>query len=222
MAYQIWLGNPYELHYNWSKLCAEVKKLFIPVINKFDESHKNHKLNTVNCNSRFDKPAIGPNDLVIYVVPAPNFGFVGVDFGTGGRAHAAGLTMQYGGQVCSEVYVSDGQINGEGVKLRVDRMSNEPPVINVKNKRDPELLARVIFHEALHNLTGFGDHKLHNASGVEIGQASVSAAMEPSLKDKQLMANNLLNKKANQWKGGWEALNARWGEKVRPSKPQNP
>ncbi|NJN47598.1 MAG: hypothetical protein HC808_15230 [Candidatus Competibacteraceae bacterium] len=223
MAYQIWLGNPYELHYNWSTLCAEVKKLFIPVIKKFDESHKNRKFNTVNCNSRFDKPAIGPNDLVVYVVPAPNFGFVGVDFGEGGREHAAGLTLPYGGQVCSEVYVSDGQINGEGVKLRVDRMSAEPPVINVNTKRSAALLARLVFHEALHNKTGYGDHKLHNSKGVVIGKEEItSATLDPSPKDIELMADHLLNKKTSQWKGGWEAVNNRWGPKVRPSTHQNP
>jgi hypothetical protein len=222
MAYQIWLGNPYELHYDWNALCAEVKKLFIPVIKEFDGNHKKNKFNTVNCSSRFDKPHISMQDLLVYVVPEPNFGFVGVDFGTGGREHAAGLTLPYSGQVCSEAYVSDGQINGEGVKLRVDRMSTEPPLINVNTKRDPALLARVIFHEALHNRTGYDDHKLHNAKGVKLGRAEItSSALAPSPKDIELMADNLL-RKTPQWTGGWEAINNRWGPKVRPSKPQNP
>ena len=33
-TYNIWLGNPRHASYRWQELCAEVVKLFLPVIKK--------------------------------------------------------------------------------------------------------------------------------------------------------------------------------------------
>lgn len=219
MAYQIWLGNPYEMHYDWQQLCLEVESLFTPVIERHDSKHK-RKLDTVRCTSRFTRPAIGPTDLIVYVVPAPSYGFVGVDFGTGGRVDAGGLTLPYGGQVCSEAYVADAVVSSVGVKLRVDRLSLDPPLIDVDQKRDPSLMAKLIYHEALHNRTGYGNRKLHNTSGVSLGQATISPTHAQSKKDIELMASYLLHAKPTQWTGGWAAVDTRFGPRTRTSTPQ--
>jgi hypothetical protein len=209
MAYQIWLGNPYKMHYDWPALCSEVAKLFQAVIKAYDAAHK-RKLGTVLVSSRFDEPTIAPRDLIVYVVPEPSYGFVGVDFGTGGRVHAGGLTLPWRGQVCSEVYVADQGVATGGVEVRVDRLKTNPPVITVDQKRDPECLAKLIYHEALHNRTGWGDRQLHGHRGVSLGKEVVNCRAARSKQDTTLMARNLLRAKLDkkpyrQWTRGWAA-----------------
>lgn len=234
MAYQIWLGNPYELHFDWDGLCTEVAKLFQPVIVEFDSSQRlaKNRFGTVLCSSRIEPPKVGARDLLVYVVPEPQFGFVGIDFGTGGREIAGGLTLTdhviVGGrrvrQVASEVSVSGGQITtGPGATLRVDRLSTTPPTIRVDKKRSVGTVARIIFHEALHNRTGLGNRALHNHPGVRLGEEFVPTTGMPSSEDIRLMANHLTNP-TGQWTGGWAALDARWGKRPANKKKnlQNP
>ncbi|MCA9420292.1 MAG: hypothetical protein KC587_14530 [Nitrospira sp.] len=234
MAYQIWLGNPYELHFDWNKLCAEVVKLFRPVIVEYDSRQKvkSRRFGTVRCSSRIERPQVGARDLLVYVVPEPQFGFVGVEFGTGGREIAGGLTLtdhvtvsgRRVRQVASEVSLSGGQIaTGPGATLRVDRLSTTPPTIRVDKKRSVGTVARVIFHEALHNRTGMGNRALHTHPGVRLGEEFVPTTGMPSKADIRLMADHLTNP-IGQWTGGWAALDARWGKRPANKKKhlQNP
>ncbi len=219
MAYQIWLGNPYELHFAWNGLCTEVARIFQPVIAEFDSNQRvaRNRFGEVLCSSRIERPVVGPRDLLVYVVPEPNFGFIGVDFGTGDRLIAAGLTLRYpiniGGrnvrQVASEVSVSGERIaTGPGATLRVDWLTTTPPTIRVDEKRSVGLIARVIFHEALHNRTGMGNHALHTHPGVRLGGEPIRETDMPSREDIRLMAKRLTNP-TRQWTGGWAALDAR-------------
>lgn len=215
MTYTIWLGNPYKLHYDWQALCSAVAKIFRPAIAEFDKTNGKRKLHNVRCASTPTLPAIGPQDLLIYVVPTRDFGFGGVDFGSteeGRPQDNAGLTVATAGQVCSEVFVADNIISGSGVTLRADFLTTKPPEIEVNVKRDPGFMAKTIYHEALHNRTGMAD-SLHAKSGLSIGRAAIGPADTLSTADKKLMAKHLLRgtvpgKRGSetQWTGGWSAV----------------
>jgi hypothetical protein len=151
-------------------------------------------------------------------VPGPDFGFVGVEFGSGGREKAGGLTLPDGGKVASEVCVSKGEVNGGQIKLIVDRMTR-PLMVGVKFT--PTLVAKLIYHEALHNRTGFGNHKLHTWPGIGLGQEEINEHTEQKQADIDLMADYLVKGLPN-WTGGWDALDARWGPATNTPNPQNP
>ena len=63
MDYNVWLGNPYGVGYQWQGLCEEVAARFGPVIGK------QKKYGRVRVRSTMDKPALLPHELLIYVVP---------------------------------------------------------------------------------------------------------------------------------------------------------
>ena len=215
MAYQIWLGNPYKLHFHWNALCAEVVKLFRPVIDEYDSQQKvrSRRFGSVRCSSRMTLPLVGARDLLVYVVPTPQYGFVGVDFGRGGREIAGGLTLtwrinlkgKHVRRVASEVSVSDHDVVSGGAILRVDWLTTSPPTIRVNKKYSVGMVARLIFHEALHNRTGLGNRALHHHPGVRLGKAVVPNTGKPSQEDIRLMAGQL-RRPVRQWTGGWDAL----------------
>ena len=218
MTYNIWLGNPYRLHYKWDALCTEVASLFSPAIGRYDRTHT-PRLERVRCRSTMQRPQLGRLDLLVYVVPIRDFGFGGVDFApnAGGRGQDnAGFTVTSAGDVCSEVYVGDMMQSGSGIKLRADFLTTDPPEIEVNVKRDPKFLAKIIYHEALHNRTDRGD-ALHAIAGLSIGAATFGETDSLSEADRTVMARNLdrtttrgrRRRPLTQWTGGWTAANSR-------------
>ncbi len=218
MALQIWLLNPYQLHYSWPELCSQVSTLMKPVIKLYDSNSKNKaKFGSVVVTNRYTKPPITSKDLAVYVVPTPNYGFVGTDFGESGHeAEAAGLTLPGPkGQSCSEVYVGDQEIAGtSGEFIRIDALENASKGILVEKKASPKFLAKCIYHELMHYVTPRWDGPtLHRKSGVSLGQAVINEITPQSDEDIKILADHLTSHGQQFWTGAWDAMRAR-GYKV--------
>ncbi|MBL8253940.1 MAG: hypothetical protein JNJ76_10090 [Candidatus Competibacter sp.] len=214
MALQIWLLNPYKLHYSWTELCLQVDALIKPVVNIYDSNSKNKvKFGSVSVSNRYTIPPITARDLAIYVVPAPNFGFVGTDFGESGhRVDAGGLTSApVGGQCCSEAYVGDAEIVGTaGEFIQVDAMDKNPQGVYVKNKASPMQLAKVIYHELMHYVTPkWSAEKLHGYPGVSLGKEKTEEYARQSEADKKILADHLTSHGLRFWTGAWEVIRGR-------------
>ena len=77
-------------------------------------------------------------------------------------------------------------------------------------------MAKIIYHEALHNRTDL-DHALHAIAGLTIGAATFEEADTLSEADRTEMAENLdrtttrgrRRRPLTQWTGGWTAANSR-------------
>ena len=227
MALQVCLANPYELHYDWNSLCQHVQLLLRPVVELFDERNPRNRLHNVSVRSSFDPMPVTGDDLLVYVVPTRLFGFVGVDFASelGGREDADGLTGFTAGEVCSEAYAAEPDlVGGDEQKLRVDRLTTEGNLLGVESRRDPSCLAKVIFHEFMHNRSGQGD-RMHDNPELTIGR-SVDCRQDVSPADRAFLADHLRRDPRNrrwrqQWTGGWAVVNNRMPRHQAPS-PQNP
>ncbi len=209
MPLEIWLLNPYEIRYPWDELRQNVKTLMEPVVAKRDEGKK-VKYGHVHVHSRYIKPTIGPNDLAVYVVPAKEFGFVGVSFGNGMREHGDGLTTHKSGQACSEIYLGRQVVktptNG-AVLIKADRLTNEHKGVWVNERYTPQTAANLVFHELLHNVTpSWDEYQLHGTAKVSLGQESVSHNTPQSGKDIEILAEHMQKVKHTQWTGAWTAM----------------
>lgn len=220
MSLQICLANPYELHFNWKGLRSDVESLFTDVTKEYNRSRgKKPRLGNIRCVSTIELPKLGPNDLLVYVVPTPEFGFSGLQFGPCkdedfreshgkqcGHNANGGLTEFHGGMVCTEVYVGDGLGTVGGETLRVDRLSMDPPTIDCAVKRKTGHVARLIFHELLHNRLGKEDD-MHDIPKLFLGKAKVPEAGRPSPRDVSEMAKHLMRKGHRPWTGGFDLVN---------------
>ena len=206
MALQIWLLNPYQVRYPCEELCAQVKKLMEPVVKKRDAGSKN-KFGTVLVNSRYTMPPVGPRDLAVYVVPVRDCGFVGVAFGSGGREHAGGLTTHDEGKACSEVYLGEEISGSGGVLITAERVKNDNNGYRVEMRFEPQLVAKAVFHELMHNVTPLWHvEKLHHISGVSLGKEEIASNFPQSNKDVEILAGNMDKSKHTQWTGAWAWL----------------
>ena len=216
MALQIWLLNPYQLHYSWAELCSQVSTLMKPVVGLYDANNK-VKFGSVSVNNRYTIPPITARDLATYVVPTPNYGFVGTDFGKSGhRKDAGGLTSPpSGGQSCSEVFVGDEEFVGaDGEFIRVDTLERNPKGVFVNKKAPPTFLAKVIYHELMHYVTPkWSAEKLHDYKGVSLGKAVTNEYAPQSETDVNILADHLTKHGQRFWTGAWEAMRTR-GYKV--------
>lgn len=218
MALQIWLLNPYQLHFNWAELCSQVSTLIKPAVKSYDSNSKNKtKLGSVVVTNRYTKPPITARDLAIYVVPTPLYGFIGTDFGQSGhRKDAAGLTStSSGGQSCSEAYVGDKEIVGtDGEFIRVDTLERNPKGVFVERKASPVFLAKVIYHELMHYVTPtWSEEKLHFHQGGSLAKTGTTEHIQQSEVDIKILADNLTKHGQSFWTGAWEAMRGR-GYKV--------
>ena len=207
MALQIWLLNPYQLHYSWAELCSQVSTLMKPVVGLYDANNK-VKFGSVSVNNRYTIPPITARDLAIYVVPTRNYGFVGTDFGKSGhRKDAGGLTSPpSGGQSCSEAYVGDEEIAGtNGEFIQVDTLEKNPKGVYVNRKASPMLLAKVIYHELMH----WSEEKLHSYKGVSLGKDVTYEYAPQSEVDIKILADHLTSHGQRFWTGAWEAMRGR-------------
>lgn len=213
MALQIWLLNPYKLHYNWDELRSQVATLMKPVVNLYDSKNKGAKFDSVLVSNRYTIPPITAKDLAVYVVPTPNYGFVGTDFGESGhRKDAGGLTSEpSGGQSCSEAYVGDEEIAGtNGEFIQVDALEKNPKGVYVNRKASPMLLAKVIYHELMHYVTPrWSEEKLHSYKGVSLGKDVTYEYAPQSEVDIKILADHLTSHGQRFWTGAWEAMRGR-------------
>ncbi|MEO1614946.1 MAG: hypothetical protein AAFV88_03795 [Planctomycetota bacterium] len=229
MNLQIWLLNPYELHFDWKGLTSRVEFLFRPVVREKQHS-QHHRFKSVSCNSIFKMPKVGKNDLAVYVVPVPSFGFVAVDFGpcsdpdfmdshmdVCGRPKVGGLTEHARGEVCSEVYAADSMVADGPTKLIVDRM--EDPELRVDRRRTTNHVAILVFHEIMHNI--MNERGFHTHTNVRLGRATPPEDGQASQADLNLVARHIGSKnRKRQWMGGFAAVDSR-GARVRAPRPQN-
>lgn len=219
MALQIWLLNPYKLHYNWDALRSQVETLMKPVVDLYDSNSKNKtKFGSVLVSNRYTIPPIVARDLAIYVVPTPLFGFVGTDFGGSGHDEdAGGLTSEpIGGQSCCEAYVGDKEIVGTTDKfIQVDVLDKNPKGVYVNEIASPMLLAKVIYHELMHYVTPkWSEHKMHNYPDVSLGKKKVEEYARHSDADKKILAGHLTSHGLRFWTGAWAAMGKRGGMEV--------
>ncbi|MEM6469085.1 MAG: hypothetical protein AAF802_05905 [Planctomycetota bacterium] len=228
MNLQIWLLNPYELHFDWKGLTSRVKHLFQPVV-KEKKFKSHHQFRSVTCNSTFKRPKLGRWDVAVYVVPVQNFGFVGVDFGLCsnpdfmdehfdwcGRPKAGGLTELAKGSACSEVYVADAFVENGSQKLVIDRM--DEPVWNVDRRRTTNHLANLVYHEIMHNIMV---KDFHHAPKVRLGREFPPEDGVASEGDSMIIAEHIgSSKRRDQWLDGFTVVDQK-AARQRAPRPQN-
>ncbi len=207
MKFQVCLANPYKLWYRWDELKEKVGVYFNQAIAKRKELGLKPDLELVVFNTYSQSTAEGidlRHDLIVYVVPYRDCGFVGVDVGSGGRSQdAGGLTWPDKDNSAAEVYVGDERISsGEGTTIRADWF--DPNRFTVTQYREPDLLAKVILHEAMHNKTGWGDDKLHKHGGLA-GAVIDARGSKFTDSDATIMAKHMYDVRT-QWTGAWGAL----------------
>jgi hypothetical protein len=99
-TYNIWLGNPRHASYRWQELCAEVVKLFLPVIKKHRDFDR------VCVRSTKEKPSLLPHELLVYVVPGLSHGVIATRFGSRKKSEDQyGYTEWEGAETGAEVYI---------------------------------------------------------------------------------------------------------------------
>ena len=212
MAWNVWLGNPYELHFNWRALNAELTALLTPVVKLHDNDvAKREKFGSVSVHSTVKPVTLTRHDLLVYVVPTPNFGFIGADFGDNGHlSDAGGGCSTIGNQVCTEAYVAEeGKVGGTETVV-IDRLNADVRDHVVSNRRDVRTLAKLIIHEAMHNRTQSFE-KMHSKPGMQVGAADISKKTSFGESDKKLLAKHLRKSKHDplEWTGAWNKLSVR-------------
>ena len=133
-----------------------------------------------------------------------------------GKLGNGGSTARGLPSVCSEIYVAGEEVVGGSLLLRVDRLTDRNRHVNRKNEY--VYAARLIYHEALHNLTGIGK-AMHSKRGLYLGKKEVPRTGPPSDEDTKLLARHLRSGRS-QWKSGWDSVAQRFGHRNRPPAPQ--
>ncbi|SON55555.1 hypothetical protein HDIA_2014 [Hartmannibacter diazotrophicus] len=163
------LGNPYKLQYKWQQLCEELAGLLKKSLNG----------ETVRVYSTMAKPALGPEDVMVYVVPNEEMGRVAEHFDVRDGGNALGCTFT-GEKSASEVYI-DSEYAGE--------------------KLPPDYVAKLIWHEIAHNKSRLGNHKMHRGHGLL--QAFVRSRDGLTSDDIKFMRKHI-HAQVRQWTGGFD------------------
>lgn len=189
------------MRFQWHALCVAVQALF----NQAIVGH--HWFHHVMVRSTMDCPRAAPSwqgdgstlgdmaactasspimqdwELLIYVLPSPLEGLVGVHFAqTWGGPNVGGQTGWNNNSplVGSEVYASAVSGGTQG-------------------------LADVIFHEAMHNKLRWGDNQLHNSLPSQPGGLRRSPMQPPLSQGDIALMRPKISVKRPQWLGGWRA-----------------
>jgi hypothetical protein len=197
--YNIWLANPYKMWFQRDSVINEVAQLFKPVI------QKSGKYSSVRVRSTMSEPSLASHELLVYLVPNYDFSVVKGVFGVD-VAEAAGRTIADRG--ASEVYIAGETVSGNsGVPLRIDWLTKDPPVMHFASRFEPEEIAQIVFHEAMHNKGKLGEKQLHNHSGPKeaLFRSTLTPQSRLTKEDVALMAKHL-DSKVPQWTGGWSQL----------------
>jgi hypothetical protein len=125
---------------------------------------------------RSQVPSLGPSDLLAYLVLDPDDSVVKA-LGKKPDPKKDGLTKQSSMGTGSEVYF--------------DRMQEEP-----------RLIANLIFHEFMHNISGLDDAGLHNKPNISLGKETVEGGDDLSQGDINVLRPKFRAKR-KQWTGGY-------------------
>jgi len=177
----------------------EVARLFAPAVTK------NGKYSGLRVRSTMSPPSLASDELLVYLVPNYDFSVLKSLFGVDVK-EAAGRTIVE--RAASDVYIAGKTMGGgSGEALRMDWLTNDPPAIHVEFKRDPKVIAQVIFHEALHNKGRMDGRKLHNQKGPKeaLFRSLLTEDSRLTPEDTALMAKHIDDKRP-QWTGGWNQL----------------
>lgn len=125
---------------------------------------------------------------------------------SGGRPDSGGLTVHKGKQVCSEVYLGEEIVQSSVAKfISVERMTNPEKGVYVKERWEPSYVARLIYHELLHNVTPqWSEETLHGKKGVSIGKEGPARSAPQSGKDIEILATHMDTAGNTQWTGGFD------------------
>ena len=167
---EVCLGNPHKLNYQWKTLCDEVYTLM----------KKSVKMGgKLRVYSTMAKPALGAEDVMVYIVPNEEMSRVAEHFNVRDESDALGCTYT-GDQSASEVYIA-GEYADE--------------------KLPPDYVAKLIWHEIAHNKSKLGNHKMHRGKGLL--QSFVRSRNSLESDDIKFMRKHL-NAHVRQWTGGFD------------------
>jgi len=179
--YKVYLGNPYRMKYDWQELVEAVAVLFKPVIDA------SSRFDALRVRSTRTAPVLARHELLCYVLPARGSSVItSENFGSAAssRGEDGTTAWQNRGVFVSEVY---------------------------KHGWNPDMLARIIYHELMHNKLREGNsmHRRGGLAAAEIGEDS-----------DQRRANtrrfgSRLHVRHQQWVGGFAMVRER--ERVRES-----
>ncbi|MBX2880428.1 MAG: hypothetical protein KTR32_10875 [Granulosicoccus sp.] len=140
--YNIYLGNPYRMTYDWQELVEAVWDLFKPAVDVSGQ------FNTLRVKSTRTAPVLRRHELLCYVLPGRGSSVITSDvFGSAASSLGADGTTawQNEGLFVSEVY---------------------------RHGWAPDMLARIIYHELMHNKFREGNamHRRGGMAAAEIGE----------------------------------------------------
>ncbi len=171
---RVYLGNPRNMGLNWQ----QVEDLTWLLFEK--SNRKTKKIDKVIVKMVTAKPALQPNDVLVYMCPSHAKGIIGQKFGSKKKKeNQYGLTQwedsSEGNSVGAEVYVRD-------------------------LKERPYQIAKFIWHETLHAKLKVED-EMHSRGGLAKGEIGEDTKLtERNAKD---MAQ-ALQKHRNFWTGGFD------------------
>jgi hypothetical protein len=171
-AYKIYLGNPHGLEYEWKELEKAVVELFTPAI------AKSRQYESVEAHETKIAPTLGPAELLVYVVANQFRSVLRSKLDIAPHVDAGGFTAWF-----------DNERKDSGVGSEVYVAHTSPPY-----------LAKLIFHEALHNKLR-KDDRLHRHQG-GLAAAGVGEAT-PATKDNYSLMAGAIEKHVRQWLGGF-------------------
>ena len=174
-VYNIYLGDPYGLEYDWAGLQTEVVKLFRPAI----KGSKRYK--ELTAQRTLVEPNLAAGELLVYVVQS-ELRSVLRSITDPSNVDGGGLTKGFkSGEMGAEVYA----------------VHTSPP-----------LLAKLVFHEALHNKLKLSNEALHGKQKSGLAAAGVGEGSEPNTRDYTLM-RKALESSVPQWLGGFAKVRGR-------------
>ncbi len=176
-VFNIYLGNPTGMRYDWDALCVAVRDVFAPAL----QEHR--RFSGVYVQSTMQRPSLAPAELLVYVVPTSRSSVVrrlgNEPTSAGGLTTMVQHHPRYGTCTGSEVYAQGKTLN---------------------------VLAKVIFHEALHNKTGWSNERLHSQGGLATSPLGESDQLSPA--NTRLMRRHIADA-VPQWLDGFPTAPSR-------------
>lgn len=136
------------------------------------------RFSSVWVGSTMTKPSLEPHELLIYVLPQRGDSVVGPEYGvpTSNLGDDGFTAWRRPGEVGSEVY---------------------------KHDWEPGMLAKLAYHEAMHNKLRYDNRRLHRLHG--LASRTVEEDTRQRDRNSRLMGRNL-HRHVPQWLGGFDAV----------------
>ncbi|HET7544396.1 MAG TPA: hypothetical protein VFK05_31210 [Polyangiaceae bacterium] len=169
------MANPYRIYLgNPTGMLYWWQDLVYAVRDLFLPVIEHTKYDAVSVHSTMTAPALRPTDLLVYVLPSASANVVATAFRT---PSGVGGTTAWNSEkgTGSEVYTYNS---------------------------DPDNVANLIFHEALHNKLHWDDARLHAQGGL-----AGSPVHPPETKSDIALMRQGIAMTRPQWMGGWAAVN---------------